>query len=100
MAWGSATTGARSSGLATREYFADAAKRLQPLMGKLSTLALVVLVAATLLANLPEALAIFRTPATVSMVVVTSLAAFAILFPIAGLMRRRQAGPTSTARSS
>jgi BASS family bile acid:Na+ symporter len=130
------------AGLATREYFAAAAMRLQPLMGRLSTLALVVLVAATLLANLPEVVAIFRTPAilaaliflggafligyglggpsreskevlglataqrniaaatvvatqavddpdTLSMVVVTSLVSFAILFPIAGAMRRR-----------
>ncbi len=137
-------------GLATREYFANAAKRLQPLMGKLSTLALVALVAATLLTNLPEALVILRTPAilaaliviggafligyglggpsreskevlglataqrniaaatvvatqavgdpdTISMVVVTSLAGFAILFPIAGWMRRHTPAP---ARSS
>lgn len=132
------------AGLAAREYFARGAMRLQPLLARLSTLALVVLVGATLLANLPEVLAIFRTPAilaallfllgafaigyglggpsreskevlglgtaqrnigaatvvatqavddpnTLSMVVVTSLAAFAILFPISAAMRRRSA---------
>lgn len=132
-------------GLAMREYFAAFAMRLQPLMGKLSTLALVVLVAATVLVNLREVVAIFRTPAilaaliflggafaigyllggpsreskevlglgtaqrniaaatvvatqavdnpdALAMVVVTSLVTFAILFPIAGTMRRHKEG--------
>lgn len=134
-----------AAGLAAHEYFTGAALRLQPLMSKLANLALLVLMAATVLSNLREVLVILRTPAilaaliflggafligylaggpgraskevlglgtaqrnigaatvvatqavgdpdTLSMVVVTSLAAFALLFPIAGLMRRRDSG--------
>ena len=130
-------------GLAAREYFTRAAKSVLPLLGRLSTLALVMLLAVTVLLNLPEVLVIFRTtailaaiiilggaftigyvvggpsreskevlalgsaqrniaaatvvatqavddPDTLSMVVVTSLVTFAIVFPIAGAMRRRQ----------
>lgn len=136
-------------GLAAHVHSPSGAARLQPLMGSLSTLALVVLVAATLLANLPALLAIFRTPAilaalivlggafaighalggpsrrskevlglgaaqrnigaatvvatqaghdpdTLSMVVVTLLVSFALLFPIAGVMRRRRKRAAST----
>ncbi|HEX5419333.1 MAG TPA: bile acid:sodium symporter, partial [Gammaproteobacteria bacterium] len=50
-------------GLAAREYFMTAALRLTPLMRTLSTLALVVLVAATLLSNLREVALIVRTTA-------------------------------------
>jgi bile acid:Na+ symporter, BASS family len=130
-------------GLAAREHFTRAAKSMQPLLSRLSTFALVTLLAVTVLLNLPEVLIIFRTtaiiaaiiilggafaigyvlggptreskevlglgcaqrniaaatvvatqavddPDTLSMVVVTSLVAFAILFPIASTMRRRQ----------
>lgn len=134
-----------AAGLAAHERLAGLARRLQPAMAGLSTLALVVLVAATLLANLREVLDILRTSAIVaalvflggafalgyflggpgreskevlglgtaqrnvaaamvvatqsvrdpdalSMVVVTSLVAFAILFPIAATMRLRRRG--------
>lgn len=130
-------------GLTANEYFERAALRMQPYMNRLATLALVVLVAATLLSNLSEALAILRStailaavifiagafavgytlggpgfeskevlglgtsqrniaaatvvatqvvnnPDTTSMVVVTSLAGLAIIFPLAGMMRRHR----------
>lgn len=132
------------AGLLARAHAARGARRVQPLTGKLSTIALVVLVAATILANLPGILAIIRTTAilatliliggafaigyslggpsrsskevlglgtaqrnigaatvvatqavgnadTLAMIVVSSLAAFAILFPISAAMRRRGA---------
>lgn len=130
-------------GLVAHEYLAGAAARLQPLMSKLSMLALVVLIGATLLLNLRDVLLILRSTAilaalvfvigafaigylsggpsreskeilglgtsqrniaaatvvatqavgdsdTLSMIIVTSLAAFAILFPIAGAIRRQR----------
>ena len=130
-------------GLVARALAPRLAWRVQPPMGKLSTISLVVLVAATLLANLPGIVAIFRTaavlaafiliggafaigyglggprrsskevlglgtaqrniaaatvvatealghPDTVAMVVVSSLAGFAILFPVAGVLRKRR----------
>jgi predicted Na+-dependent transporter len=132
-------------GLVGRAQAPQSARRVQRPMGRLSTISLVVLVAATVLANLPGILAIFRTtailaaliliggafvigyglggprrsskevlglgtaqrniaaatvvatqavghPDTVAMVVVSSLAGFAILFPIAGMLRKRRQG--------
>jgi predicted Na+-dependent transporter len=51
------------AGLAAHEYLPRAAGRLLPLMGALSTVSLVILVAATVAVNLPEVLAILRTRA-------------------------------------
>ncbi len=132
-------------GLVMRARAPQLAQRVQPLMGTLSTVSLIVLVAATILANLPGILAILRTaailaafiliggafaigyglggpqrssrevlglgtaqrniaaatvvatqavghPDTVAMVVVSSLAGFAILFPVAGMLRKRRQG--------
>lgn len=129
-------------GLVVRARKRSAAEKLQPLIGRLSTLSLIVIIVAQVLANLPAIGAIFVTPAiaaaliviggafgigyalggpgreskevlglgtsqrniaaatvvatqavgdpdTVSMVVVTSLVGFAILFPVAGFMRGR-----------
>jgi BASS family bile acid:Na+ symporter len=130
-------------GLAAHEYLAGMAARLQPFMRKLSTLALVVLIGATVLLNLRDVLLILRSTAilaalvfvtgafaigylsggpsreskeilglgtsqrniaaamvvaseavgdadTLSMVVVTSLVTFVVLFPIAGAIRRHR----------
>jgi BASS family bile acid:Na+ symporter len=130
-------------GLAAHEYLAGAAARLQPFMRKLSTLALVVLIGATVLLNLRDVLLILRSTAilaalvfvigafaigylsggpsreskeilglgtsqrniaaamvvaseavgdadTLSMVVVISLVTFAVLFPVAGAIRRHR----------
>jgi predicted Na+-dependent transporter len=132
-------------GLVVRARAPRLARSVQPPMGKLSTVSLIVLVAATILANLPGILAIFRTtailaaliliggafaigyglggprrsskevlglgtaqrniaaatvvatqavghPDTAAMVVVSSLAGFAILFPVAGALRKRRQG--------
>ncbi len=129
-------------GLVVRARAPRWAWRVRAPVGQLSTVALIVLLAATLLANLPEILAIFRTtailaaliviggafaigyglggppysakevlglataqrnigaatvvatqsvghPDTLAMVVVSSLAAFAILFPVAWALRKR-----------
>lgn len=138
-------------GLLLRAFAKPWAMVLQPLLGKLSTIALVVLVAATVLDNLPGILTIFRTsaiaaaviviagafgigyllggrtirrrevlglatgqrnisaatvvatqaledPYVVTMVVVTSLVGFAVLFPIAGLLRRLPNQPSQAAQ--
>jgi BASS family bile acid:Na+ symporter len=135
-------------GLIVRAYAERLALRLQPIMGKLATIALVTLIASTILGNLREILGIFGTgailaavilivgafaigfalggrntaaqevlalgtgqrnisaatvvatqavdnPETLSMVVVTSLVGFAVLFPLAGVLRRRE--PRATA---
>lgn len=137
-------------GLLIRAWATAWALRLQPLMGKLSSLALVVLVLATILQNLPGILSVLLTsailaaliviggafvigyllggrsrrsrevlglgtsqrniaaatvvatqavghPDTITMVVVTSLVAFAVLFPVAGLLRRRPDEPAGAA---
>lgn len=129
-------------GLVARVYARALAVRLQPPLSKLATAALLVIIVAQVLADLPTIVAIFVTPAivaapivvggafligyalggptreskevlglgtsqrnigaatvvatqavgdpdTVSMVVVTSLVGFAVLFPVAGIMRRR-----------
>lgn len=130
-------------GLVARVYARALAVRLQPLMSKLSSAALLVLIAAQVLADLPAIVAIFVTsaivaalilisgafligyalggptraskevlgfgtsqrniaaatvvatqavgdPDTVSMMIVTSLVGFAILFPVAHIIRRRK----------
>lgn len=131
-------------GLLVRAWTPDWALRLQPLLGKLSSLALVALVVATILQNLPGLLSVLLTsailaaliviggafiigyllgghsprarevlglgtsqrniaaatvvatqavghPDTITMVVATSLIGFAVLFPIAGALRKRSA---------
>lgn len=129
------------AGLLVRHFFEDAATLLQPLTAKVSTLALVVLLLATILANLRGILAVVLTTSilaaliviggafvigyalgfdresrevlglgtsqrniaaatvvatqavehtdTVIMVIVASLAGFAILFPVAAWLRKR-----------
>jgi len=130
------------AGLAVHELLPRAARRLQRPMANVSTVALVALIAWTLLSNLREVLIILRTPAiaaalifiggafalgygiggpgreskevlglgtaqrntaaamvvatqsvrdpdALAMIVVMSLVGFAMLFPIAGLLRRR-----------
>jgi BASS family bile acid:Na+ symporter len=136
-------------GLAVRERFTRAALKLHPYVAKLSTLALLVLIAATVVVNMPGIAAMFGTFAilaalavlggaflsgyllggpgkgskevlafgtaqrniaaatvvatqavhdsdTLTMVVVTSLVTFALLFPMAAIFRRRTGRATVT----
>lgn len=133
-------------GLLLRAVAKPWAMALQPILGKISSFALLVLIATTILVNLPGILPVFRTtailaavlliagafaigyvlggrtlrrrevlglatgqrniaaaavvasqavghPDTITMVVVTSLVGFAVLFPLAWLLRRRSYAP-------
>lgn len=68
-------------GLIVRAYAERLARRLQPIMGKLATFALVVLVVATVLANLREILGLFGTGAILACVILI-VGAFTIGFAL------------------
>jgi len=70
-------------GLVARANWAGFAKRLQPLMGSLSTIALVIVVVATFVTSLTAILPIFRTSAILGAIIVLA-GAFAIGYAIGG----------------
>lgn len=85
-------------GLMVRAQREPLAVALQPLFGKLSSISLVALIAATIVANLSGILAVFRTSAILAVVIVIA-GAFGIGFLLGGpSMRRREVLGLGTAQ--
>lgn len=83
-----------AAGLFVRTRWQSWAQRLRPIMGKTATAALLVLGLGTAQRNIAAATVVatqsIGDPRTVVMVVIASLVGFAILFPIARLLRKRR----------
>ena len=73
-------------GLVAHAYAPAPAARLQPLAGRVSTAALLVIIAAQVLANLPAIVAIFATPAIVAALLLVA-GAFVIGYALGGPSR-------------